>query len=293
MFYSGYEPRLSARYNINDRHSIKFGYARMTQYLHLVASSSLALPTDLWYPVTKNVKPGASDQWSVGWFTYFGKKDAIQVSVELYSKKLDNLIEYREGARLLLNDNYEAELVRGTGAASGIELMLQKNNGRWNGWIGYTLSWATRVFPDLNGGQMFYARYDRRHDFSIVANYDFTKRLGLSFAWVYSSGSPFTPIVSKYVMPYPNYAGVDLLAVYPLRNSYRLHASHRLDIDFVIKGRKRKRWQGEWHLGAYNFYNRTQPNRVSIVVDEKTGKEKYQERGLFGVIASLSYNFKF
>jgi hypothetical protein len=292
-FYSGYEPRLSARYNINDRHSIKFGYARMTQYLHLVASSSLALPTDLWYPVTKNVKPGASDQWSVGWFTYFGKKDAIQVSVELYSKKMYNLIEYREGARLLLNDNYEAELVRGTGAASGIEFMLQKNTGRWNGWIGYTLSWATRVFPNLNGGQMFYARYDRRHDFSIVANYDFTKRLGLSFAWVYSSGSPFTPIVSKYVMPYPNYAGVDLLAVYPLRNSYRLHASHRLDIDFVIKGRKRKRWQGEWHMGAYNFYNRTQPNRVSIVVDEKTGKEKYQERGLFGVIASLSYNFKF
>jgi hypothetical protein len=203
------------------------------------------------------------------------------------------MIEYREGARLLLNDNYEAELVRGTGDASGIEWMLQKNSGRWSGWIGYTLSWATRLFPDLNGGKPFYARYDRRHDFSIVANHDFTKRFGFSFAWVYSSGSPFTPIVSKYVMPFPNYSGVDLLAVYPLRNSYRLNASHRLDIDFMVKGRKRRHWQGEWHFGAYNFYNRTQPNRVSIVFDEKTGKEKYQERGLFGVIGSLSYNFKF
>ncbi len=293
VFYSGYEPRLSARYQLNERHSLKIGYARMTQYLHLVASSSLALPTDLWYPVTKNVRPGASDQWSVGWFTYFGKNEAVQVSVELYSKKLYNMIEYREGARLLLNDNYEAELVRGTGDASGIEWMLQKNSGRWSGWIGYTLSWATRLFPDLNGGTPFYARYDRRHDFSIVANHDFTKRFGFSFAWVYSSGSPFTPIVSKYVMPFPNYSGVDLLAVYPLRNSYRLNASHRLDIDFMIKGRKRRHWQGEWHFGAYNFYNRTQPNRVSIVFDEKTGKEKYQERGLFGVIGSLSYNFKF
>lgn len=292
-FYLGYEPRFSARYSLTEKQSLKFGYARMKQYLHLVASSSLALPTDLWYPVTKTILPGISDQLSAGWFTYLGEKDAIEVSVELYAKKLYNLIEYREGARLLLNDNYESELVRGTGNSSGIEFLLQKNSGRWNGWIGYTLSWATRTFPDLNHGETFYARYDRRHDFSVVANYDLTRRFGLSFAWVYSSGSPFTPIVAKYVMPYPNYAGLDLLAVYPLRNSYRLNASHRLDIDFSLKGRKRGSYQGEWHLGAYNLYNRTQPNRVSIVYDEKTGKEKYQERGLFGIIASLSYNFKF
>lgn len=293
VFYGGYEPRLSARYTINERQSIKFAYARMKQYLHLVSSSSVALPTDLWYPVTRLVRPGASDQLSAGWFTYFGRKAKIEFSTEFYYKKLHNLIEYREGARLLLNDNYEDELVRGNGDAWGGECLLQKNTGKLTGWIGYSLSWATRKFPDLNGGRRYFARYDRRHDFSIVANYDVTRRFGVSLAWVYSTGNPFTPVVAKYLMPFPNYGGVDLLAVYPAKNSYRLNDSHRLDLDLAFKGRKRKRWQGEWHVGAYNFYNRTQPNRVVITVDPNTGREKYQERGLFGIIASLSYNFKF
>lgn len=293
VVYGGFEPRLSARYAFDERQSLKFGYARMTQYLHLVSSSSVALPTDLWYPVTKNVRPSSSDQVSAGYYTYFGEVNKIQVSGEVYYKKLHHLIEYREGARLLLNDNYEKELVRGNGDAYGFELLLQKNTGNLSGWIGYSLSWATRQFDALNHGERFYAKYDRRHDVSVVTNYDFTRRFGVSFAWVYSSGSPFTPVISKYIMPYPNYSGVDLLPVYPAKNSYRLHASHRLDIDFVLRGKRRPHWSGEWHLGAYNVYNRAQPNRIVITVDENTGREKYQERGLFGFIMSLSYNFKF
>ncbi len=292
-FYGNIEPRLAARYAINDRHSLKIGYARMAQYLHLVSSSSIALPTDLWYPVTKNVKPSSSDQLSAGYFTYFGEKSNIQFSVETYYKRLNRLIEYKEGAKLILNDNYEQELTRGNGEAYGLELLLQKNSGRLSGWIGYTLSWANRTFPELNKGIQYYARYDRRHDFSLVANYDFTKRFGVSGAFVFSSGNPFTPVVSKYLQPYPNYTGVDLLPVYPLRNSYRLNNAHRLDIDFVFKGKKRKRWQGEWHVGAYNVYNRAQPNRVTVSIDPATGKERYEERGLFGIIGSLSYGFKF
>lgn len=293
VFYANLEPRLGARYAIDERQSIKMGYARMAQYLHLVSSSTVVLPTDLWYPVTKNVKPSHSDQVSAGYFTYVGGEQSVQISVETYYKWMSNQIEYREGARLILNDNYEQELVRGNGRGYGVELLVQKNTGKLSGWIGYSLSWATRNFPDLNKGETYYAKYDRRHDFSLVTNYDFTKRFGVSAAWVYSSGSPFTPIVAKYVQPLPNYSGIELLPIYPLRNSYRLNASHRLDIDFVLRGRKRHRYQGEWHIGAYNLYNRAQPNRVVLTFDDKTGKEKYQERGLFGIIASLSYQFKF
>ncbi len=292
-FYGNLEPRIGARYAINERHSLKMGYARMTQYLHLVSSSTVVMPTDLWYPVTKNVKPGHSDQISAGYFTYFGEKNAIQFSVEAYYKWMNNQIEYREGARLFLNDGYEKELVRGNGRGYGFEGLLQKNTGKLTGWIGYSLSWATRNFPDLNKGRTFYAKYDRRHDFSIVANYDIIRRFSISAAWVYSTGSPFTPIVGKYVQPLPNYSGIELLPVYPARNGYRLNPAHRLDIDFVIKGRKHTRFSSEWHLGAYNFYNRAQPNRVVIKLDPKTGKEKYEERGLFGVIGSVSYMFKF
>lgn len=295
VFYGGVEPRFALRYLLNERHSFKIGYARMTQYLHLVSSSSVALPTDLWYPVTKKVSPGSSDQVSAGYFTYFkaSEKHKIEFSTEVYYKKLHKLIEYREGARLLLNDNYENELVRGNGEAYGFEVLAQKNTGRLTGWAGYTLSWSKRQFPGLNKGMAYYARYDRRHDISLVANYDFWRRFGTSVAWVYSSGSPFTPVVAKYLQPFPNYSGIDLLPVYASKNEYRLNGASRLDIDFVFRGKKRPRWQGEWHLGAYNATNRTQPNRVVLKLDETTGREKYQEKGLFGFMMSLSYNFKF
>jgi CarboxypepD_reg-like domain/TonB-dependent Receptor Plug Domain len=291
--YANLEPRIGARYALSEQHSFKLGYARMAQYLHLVSSSTVALPTDLWYPSTKNVLPGTSDQISAGYFTYFGEKNAVQFSVETYYKWLQGLIEYRPGARLILNDDYEKELVRGKGRAYGVEFLLQKNTGKLNGWIGYTLSYATRTFAELNNGQPYYAKYDRRHDVSVVTNYDFTKRFGVSVVWVYSSGSPFTPLVAKYVQPLPNYSGIELLPVYPLRNSYRLNDAHRLDIDFILRGKIRKRFNSEWHLGAYNVYNRVQPNRVALTVDPATGREKYQERGLFGIIGSLSYHLKF
>ena len=244
--------------------------------------------------MTKNVKPGYSDQVSAGWFThFFEEKKQVQFSTEVYYKWMHNLIEYREGARLILNDNYEDELIRGRGRAWGFEMLLQKNAGKLTGWIGYTLAWSNRTFSELNHGETYFARYDRRHDVSVVANYEIKRRFSVSFAWVYSSGNPFTPIVSKYLMPFPSYTGVELLPVYPAKNSHRLNDSHRLDIDFVFRGKKHKRWQGEWHFGAYNAYNRVQPNRVVIRFDETSGKERYEERGLFGIIGSISYNFKF
>ncbi len=293
--YLKLEPRTSLRFSLHERHSLKVGFARMNQYMHLVAGSTIALPTDLWYPATKLVKPGQSDQVNFGYYTYVGKNDDIQISLETYYKWMRNLVEYKEGARIILNNDYEKELVFGKGHAYGTEFMIQKNKGIVTGWVGYTLSWTKRQSDDINNGKEYYSRFDRRHDVSAVVNLHDVKhpRVGLSFAWVYSSGSPFTPIISKYIQPTTNFNGVDILPIYSERNAHRLNGASRLDIDFVFYGKKRKHFQGEWHMGAYNALNQVQPSRVVITFDEKTKKEKYQEKGLFGFIFSIAYKFKF
>lgn len=289
-FYGNIEPRINLRYQLNEHHSIKASYTRMSQYLHLVSSSSVALPTDLWYPVTKTIKPLYSDQVSLGYYTGIEKTKTL-ISAEVYYKKMRNSVEYKEGAMLLLNNNFEKELVRGSGEAYGLEVFINKTSGRFTGWIGYTLSYATRQFDSLNKGKTFWAKYDRRHDISFVAMYDITKRLSVSAVWVYATGSPFTARVGQYILPNPGYNGVITVPVYSDRNAYRLSDSHRLDIDFCLKRKPTRKWQGEWHFSAYNAYNRTQPSRVRIrLVD---GTYKYQQTGLFGIIPSIAYNFKF
>jgi hypothetical protein len=285
--YAGLEPRVNVRYKINDLHSIKASYTKMRQYMHLVSSSNLALPTDLWYPVTKTIKPSVSDQIAIGYFTGIQKINT-QISVEAYYKTMDNLIEYKEGAQLLFSNKFEQEMVRGQGKAYGVELFVNKTQGKFTGWIGYTLSYSKRQFDSLNNAQWYYAKYDRRHDVSVVASYDFSKRFSVSTAFVYSGGSPFTARIGQFVVPNPSLTGVDFVPIYSARNEYRLSDQHRLDIDFTFKGIARKHWSGEWHFGAYNAYNRAQPNRVSY--NAATGT--YEQRGLFGLIPSIAYNFK-
>jgi hypothetical protein len=289
--YSGLEPRLAAKYSITKNSSVKASYARMKQYLHLVSNASLSLPTDLWYPVTRNVKPSSSDQVSMGYYYSF-QKQKTTLSVEGYYKWMNKLIEYKDGATLFLNDNYESELVSGKGDAYGAEFLLQKDEGKLSGWIAYTLSWSTRTFADLNNGKTYFSNYDRRHDVAVVANYEFTKRFSVSMAYVYSSGRPFTPRVSQFLMPNPSYSNIDILPIYTDRNAVRLHAAKRLDLDLCFKNKKKSKLKGEWHISAYNTFNRTQPQRIRITQDNKGGY-KYQETGVFGLIVAVSYNFIF
>ncbi|MGQ0829512.1 MAG: TonB-dependent receptor [Bacteroidota bacterium] len=292
--YFNPEPRISAAFTIKENQSVKLSYSRMFQYLHLVSSSAIALPTDLWYPVTAKVKPQKSDQVALG-YNYLFEKIKTTVSLEGYYKKMQNLVEYREGAVLLLNDNYEDELVKGTGEAYGFEFFVQKMSGRLTGWIGYTISWSTRKFPDLNRGKTFYAKNDRRHDVSVVASYDFTKRISASVVWVFSTGQRFTPVTGYFAMPNSSLTHIDLLPIYADKNSQQLPASHRLDISIILKSRldrKYMKWTGEWHVGAYNVYNRAQPYRVEVV-GKDDGSFKYQAKGLFGFIPFVAYNFKF
>ncbi len=293
-FYFSPEPRFSTTWNFRRTQSLKFSYSRMTQYLHLVSSSSIALPTDLWYPVTKNVKPLYCDQVA---FAYNLNAEKINTlfTVESYYKWMQNLIEYREGAVLVLNDNYEQELVSGKGHAYGFEFFAQRTEGKLTGWVGYTLSWSIRQFEALNQGNPYFAKYDRRHDISIVLSYDFTKRFSVAAVWVYSTGQRFTPVTGEFLMPDATLSQINTLPIYSDKNAIQLPPSHRLDINFVMKSRLNRKWMkwtGEWQIGAYNVYNRAQPYKIQVVSDGHGGY-KYQAVGLFGFIPSIAYNFKF
>jgi hypothetical protein len=290
--YTGIEPRLAAVYETGKRSALKFGYARMKQYLHLVSSSSVSLPTDLWYPVTKNVKPQKSDQVTLGFQRAFAKPDFF-FSAEVYYKTMQNSTEYKEGAVLILNNSYESELLQGSGRAYGGELLFRREKGRLNGWVGYTLSWSNRMFDSLNRGMRFPAKYDRRHSVSVVANYIINRKWDIGLVWVYNSGSRFTAQVGKYFMPKPGYTGVDVVPVYTTRNAVSMSPSHRLDLNLVRKCRQTKKFKAEWVFSVYNTYNRAEPYRIRIVADPNTGALAYEQPGLFGTIISLAYNFKF
>jgi hypothetical protein len=293
--YSGIEPRISVRYLINEFSSLKFGYSRMKQYMHLVSSSSVALPTDLWYPVTAGIRPQKSDQLVLAYHRWFAKPK-LQFEAELYYKKMDELIEYREGANLILNDNFERELIQGSGESYGMEFLLQRTSGRFNGWVAYTLSWATRQFDQLNSGKVFWAKYDRRHNINVVLNYEISKRWDVSAVWVYSTGSRFTAQTGQYLVPNATFTGVDLVPIYSERNAISMSPSHRLDLNFILKPRpnKSKRFKSEWHFGCYNFYNRATPFRINIRPNEDGSiGYHYEQPGLFGFIPSVAYNFSF
>jgi hypothetical protein len=290
--YAGLEPRIALRYLLNNNNSFKISYSRMKQYMHRVSSSTIALPTDLWYPVTKNVKPQIADQIAAGYNHLFVKHN-ITFEVEVFYKSMQNLIEYREGANLILNNNYEAELLAGTGKAYGAEFLLRKERGRLNGWISYTLSKTTRHFDKLNKGKVFPAKYDRRHNISIVLNYEISKRWLFSAVWVYQTGSKFTAQIGQYLMPNSTMTGVDIVPIYTERNAVEMAPSHRFDINFTLKPKKQGKFNGELSFGGYNIYNRAQPYRINIVSNDNGTGYKYQQPGLFGFIPSVAYNFNF
>lgn len=290
VFYHGAEPRLSVRFMPVPNHSVKLGYSVMRQYMHRVSSSAISLPTDLWYPVTKGVKPQSSRQFAVGYFGIHPSRD-LTFSVELYVKQLSDLIEYREGARLLLNDRFEEELLTGSGYSTGAEFFIRKHAGVFTGWAGYTLSRTMRQFDELNMGSVYPDKYDRRHNISLVGMMELSSNLFWSFSWVYMSGSRITAQTGQFLMPNPSLTGIELLPIYGRRNAVELASTHRLDVNFVLRRPERRFGQGEWHFSAYNFYNRAAPYRISITSNGRS--LEYVQLGLFGFLPSIAYNFTF
>lgn len=288
--YINPEPRLSAKRNVGKNAALKASYSRMVQYMHRVSNSTVALPTDLWYPISEKIKPQVSDQVAIGYHQYVPKMRSM-LSIEAYYKWMDNLVEYKEGTNLILNDNFEESLIQGNGKSYGVEFLLKRDEGKLNGWAGYTLSWSQRQYDGLNGGRTFFAKYDRRHDVSLVLNYDFSKRSSFSVVWVFANGSRFTPIIGQYFVPNAALTAVEIIPIYTERNAISLNSSHRLDVNWVIRNKKTRWFKYEWHIGGYNIYNRATPYTVRVVPDE-TGY-KYEQPGLFGFIPSIAINFNF
>jgi len=290
-FYYNPEPRISLRYSLDSITAIKFSYSRMAQYLHRVSSAAVAFPTDIWYPVTRNVTPQTADQIALGIQRTLPRQN-LYVSVEGYYKWMNQLIGYREGASLLLNVNFESQLVQGKGRGYGLEFLLKKEAGKLTGWISYTWSKAERQYDAVNNGQWFLARYDRRHNAALVMNYQLSRKWSVSTVFEFISGSQFTPIIGQYAVPSPTLVGVDLIPVYAPINSVKLADTHRLDLGIKFRPRPDKKFQGEWFAGVYNVYNRAAPIGV-FIMSNGDGSFRYEQPGLFGLLPFVSYGFKF
>ncbi|AKD04698.1 TonB-dependent receptor [Pontibacter korlensis] len=251
--YSAWEPRLSLKYELNKTSSVKAAYARSTQYLHLVSNAYTTLPLDVWVPSSALVEPQYASQYALGYFKRI-KENQYEGSVEVYYKELENQLEYREGfAPGPSNRDLEYEFVTGSGKSYGVELFIRKNYGNLQGWLGYTLSRTTRNFQDLNRGKTFPARYDRRHDLSLVASYKYNDRWILAGSFVYGTGEATTMPVRRYFLEGSvNYQYGD-------RNSFRMQPTHRLDLSATLEGKKWKNIENSWTFSVYNVYGRRNP----------------------------------
>jgi outer membrane cobalamin receptor len=286
------EPRVSLRYAWKNEQTLKFSYSRMVQYLHRISNSAISSPTDIWYPVTEAIKPQTSHQVSAAW-QRFSQQSNTLFSAEVYYKSMNNLIGYEEGTNLFFNNDFESKLIQGRGYATGFELLVKKEAGKLTGWISYTLSWSRRNFEELNKGEWFYSRYDRRHNGAVVAQYKFHKRWAISAVWEFISGARFTPVVGQYVVFAPTLTGVDLIPLYTGLNEVALANTHRLDMGIKFRSKPEKKIQWQWFAGAYNAYNRANPIGITIEQDENTGALSYSQPGLFGLIPFISYGISF
>ena len=285
--YINLEPRISASYQLNSSSSIKSSYTRNTQNLHLMSNSTAGSPTDLYIMSSNNVRPEIADQVALGYFRNL-KDDNYEFSAEVYYKMMQGQIEYRSGTDLRGNRNVEADLLFGDGRAYGIELFLKKRFGKINGWVGYTLSKTERKFNDIDGGQWFFAKQDRTHDLSLVGIYRANERWTFSSTFVYNTGNAVTFPTGKYQL------NGNTVFYYPERNSNRMPDYHRLDFSATREGKPGKKLQSSWSFGLYNLYNRKNAYSIDFRDDpDDNSKTQAVRTTLFGIIPSITWNFKF
>jgi hypothetical protein len=321
------EPRIAMSYKIANDFSAKASYAQMNQYIHLLANTGLGLPTDLWVPSTKLVDPQNSEQVAVGLAKDL-QKQGISITLEAYYKKMNNILNYKEGSSFVFFDDpaaavstpsWEQNVTAGTGTSYGTELLIQKKYGKFSGWIGYTLSKTKWQFDDLNFGKSFYPKYDRRHDISVVGIYDLNKRISISGTWVYGTGNALTIPIGTYkssthfgngnvvttINGKPSYQPIlgevlfnpyNNVQEFGEKNSFRAEPYHRLDLSIQLH-KKKKSHERTWEFSLYNAYNRRNPFFYAI-------SEKYNSKSMtrtvgltrysvFPIVPSFSYNFKF
>lgn len=305
--HAALEPRASLRYTTGPNSSVKAGFMRAAQYVHLASFGSSSLPTDVWIPSSTRVKPQIGTQYSAGYFRNF-LDDLLETSVEVYYKDMRNQIEYRDGAQPQENGNtnYDYQLVFGKGYSYGAEFFLKKRTGKFTGWVGYTWSRTMRQFPDINQGREFPSRWDRRHDLSVVLSYEHSKRWTYGAAFVYATGQAVTIPVNRYFIE------GRLVSEYTERNGYRMAPFHRLDLSATRNGRETKtvkdpatgelkevpkKLVSSWAFGVYNAYNRRNPYYIYFDSAGNPAAGDFQivakQVSLFSILPSVTWNFKF
>ena len=293
--YNYLEPRFSAAYQLNDKQSIKASYNRMVQYLQLVSNTSSPTPLDVWTPSDAFIKPQIADQVALGYFTNF-KNDLYSLEVETYYKKVQNRIDYIDGADLIANNALEQVILNGQMRSYGLEVMVKKNEGRLNGWISYTLSRSEQQTPGrtnletgINNGQWYKSAYDKLHNLAVTSSYLLNEKWSFGANFALQSGQPVT---------YPNgqyqYLGITIPS-YGLRNENRLPTYHHLDISATLTPRKNsnRNWKGEWVFSIYNLYNRKNAAAINFRQNSDTGNNEAVKTSIFGMVPAVSYNFKF
>lgn len=293
--FDNFEPRLGMSYQLNSSSSVKASFTKSTQYLHLLSNTSAVTPVDVWTPSGKYIKPQLSTQYALGYYKNF-KDNKYSLEVETYYKTVDNRIDYVDGSDLIGTNTIETEILNGEARAYGLELLLRKNKGRFTGWLAYTLSKSEQRTPGgiagglgINDGKWYNTPYDRTHDISLTGAYKLNDRWNFSANAVFQTGRPVT---------YPNgqyeYEGLSI-ASFSNRNESRLPAYHRLDLSATYTPKKNlnRKWQGEWVFGIYNAYNRRNAASINFRQNDETGQNEASRTAIFGIIPSITYNFKF
>jgi hypothetical protein len=285
--YGNAEPRILLKYAIDENNLLNLGYSRTTQNIHLASNSTSSFPTDLWISTSKYIKPELADIVSAGYFHTL-MNNGITASVELYYKKLQHQIDFRNGAQMFANPYYERDIVLGKGEAYGTELLIKKTKGKTTGWIGYSLSWSKRQFDEINNGRPFYAKNDRRHNINIVITQKISTRLEASAAWIYATGNAVSFPVGRMEFDGQN------IPIYTERNGYRMPDYHRLDLSLTLLNKPAKKYRTSWNFSVYNAYARQNTWAYTFRQSEEMPKEpQLYKLYLFGIVPSITYNFKF
>ncbi|MFN3952021.1 MAG: TonB-dependent receptor [Thermaurantimonas sp.] len=303
--YHGLQPRISGRYLLNDRASIKGSYVMMQQFIHLLSNTGIGLPTDLWVPATDLIKPQIAHQSALG--ASYSMSSMYEFSVEVYYKYMNHLIEYKNGASYFSTNDWQTQVhTGGQGWNYGLELFAEKKLGNTTGWIGYTLSWSWRQFEELNNGLPYPFRFDRRHDVSVVVNHKFSDRFDIGLTWVYGTGiATNIPMGQFATLPIDYWNGyspifldpdrVTSVMYYGDRNSFRMPPYHRADIGLNFHKKMYQFIERTWNISFYNLYSRRNPFFLYVDYFNEGNPDKgvYKLVSLFPIIPSVSYYLKF
>lgn len=309
--YFSVQPRVSARYQLTKHTALKASYTKMSQYIHLLSSTPISMPTDLWVPVTSKIKPMQAHQYSLG--SYYTGLPGWEFSVEGYYKQMRNVLEYKEGVSFLgSSSGWENKVEMGKGRSMGIEFMAQKTTGKTTGWIAYTLAKSDRKFAigGINNGERFPYKYDRRHNLSLVVNHKFSNRIDIGASWIFSTGGTATIAEEVTAIIRPGEDAIQQKDYIEKRNNYRLPASHRLNIG-VNFNKKTKHGVRTWNISLYNAYNAMNPTMIysnnsggyaSYIKNQEDGKvylqyipakRKITKLTLLPCVPSVTYTYKF